>query len=194
MKRVLLLVLSIMTILLCACGNQNNLIDNSAKPSNTEEPIVQNEVVETEEPQPKYAKDLLIDHFISDFNEKSPYEISDISEGNIRTKYHCKVNGTNIDIVNATEALASCLSISIHGGKSPETIQSMFDVFYEIIKIVDSSMTEEEIKTEIQAVQNSTSDFKIVDNIQITYIPSVELSYGLSNARIDMDIFNYVSQ
>ncbi len=192
MKKVLILLFIAMTFILCSCGSPQKAEENSVEPSKTEDTVV-----EVEEQQIEYAKDEVINHFISAFNEKSNYEITDIKQGNIRTKFYGKANGVGLEMINVDNYGDKWLSVSISGGKTPETIQAMFDVFSEVIKTVDNTMTEEEITSAVQSVQSITylvENYEIGQNILITYVPSKELSYGPSDARIDMKIYNFNNQ
>lgn len=143
-----------------------------------------------EEPAVIYAEDDVVNRFISEFNEKTKYEMTDISKGNIRTKFFAYANNCYIEMINANDAAAECFSISINGGKEISERDEMFDVFAETIKVLDPSVTEEkitEVVNYLKAEQYMVSAYVVSDKVTVeTYVPIVELSYGKSDCRIDV--------
>lgn len=143
-----------------------------------------------EEPAVIYAEDEVVNRFISEFNEKTKYEMTDISKGNIRTKFFAYANNCYVEMINANDATAECFSISINGGKEISERDEMFDVFAETIKVLDPSVTEEkitEVVNYLKAEQYMVSAYVVSDKVTVeTYVPIVELSYGKSDCRIDV--------
>ena len=148
-----------------------------------------------EEPAVIYAEDEVVNRFISEFNEKTKYEMTDISIGNIRTKFFVYANNCYIEMINANDAAAECFSISINGGKEISERDEMFDVFAETIKVLDPSVTEEkitEVVNYLKAEQYMVSAYVVSDKVTVeTYVPIVELSYGKSDCRIDVISSDY---
>lgn len=64
-----------------------------------------------------YAEDTVVNRFITEFNQNSAYEITDISKGNIRTKYFGYANGRYLEMINANDAAAEAFSLTINGGQ-----------------------------------------------------------------------------
>lgn len=161
-------------------------VDTEIQQESTEETVPEVQ----EEPATIYAEDEVVNRFISEFNEKNKYEITDISKGNIRTKFFAFANDCYIEMINANDAVAECFSISINGGKEISERDKMFDVFAETIKVLDPSVTEEkiaEVVNYLEAEQYMVSDYVISDKVTVeTYVPIVELSYGKSDCRIDV--------
>ena len=116
--------------------------------------------------------------------------MTDISKGNIRTKFFAYANNCYIEMINANDAAAECFSISINGGKEISERDEMFDVFAETIKVLDPSVTEEkitEVVNYLKAEQYMVSAYVVSDKVTVeTYVPIVELSYGKSDCRIDV--------
>lgn len=141
-----------------------------------------------------YAEDEMVNRFISDFNEQSDFEITDISKGNVKTKYFGSANGRYLEMVNAgaTEANAFCLTIN--GGQEDADKQSMYEVFRESIKVLAPSITNDMIDDAIS--EFNTKDvliegYVLGDGITVTFVPAKELSYGKSACRIDIYASDY---
>lgn len=162
-------------------------VDHKEKEDTTPEVI--------EEPAVIYAEDDVVNRFISEFNEKTKYEMTDISKGNIRTKFFAYANDCYIEMINANDAAAECFSISINGGKETSERDKMFEVFSETIKVLDPSVTEEriaEVVNYLKAEQYMVNAYVVSDKVTVeTYVPIVELSYGKSDCRIDVISGNY---
>ena len=141
------------------------------------------------------AEDAVVNRFINEFNSKTKYDMTDISKGNIRTKFFAVANDCYIEMINANDAYADCFSISISGGQEIKDRDKMFDVFSETLKVLDPSITTDKITEIINYLKNEqymVSDYKVTDTITIeTYVPIVELSYGKSDCRIDVISSDY---
>ncbi len=145
--------------------------------------------------QSEYAKDPVVNRFITEFNEKYPNtRITDINKGNIRTKYFGRIDGCGIEMINATEA-AGYLSIKISGGDTIEGQEKMFDVFKKIVQVVDQTISNNEIDETIsylkpqKYVTENSSNIQVGKNISINYFPLIPDAN--SGTRIDMHIYNY---
>ncbi len=187
--RIILIILTwlfYISILGQSATNQNNHMGNSltlASGSYTTNDI-------------EYVKDPVINRFINEFNEKYPESpITDISKGNIRTKYHARVDGRGIEMINATEAAAGRLSIKIYGGDTVEGQEEMYDVFRKIVQIVDPTISIDDIDETISYLKpqkhhtENSSNIQVGKNISIDYFPLIPDVY--SGTRIDMHIYNY---
>lgn len=161
--------------------NEEDFVDSSTDKQPSEESTV-------------YAADDVVNRFISEFNTYSIYEISDISKGNIRTKYFGYANGRYLEMINANGAAAKAFCLKINGGQEEADKQSMYEVFKEAVKILDPSITEEMVNaalTEFDTKDVLIEDYMIGDNICVTYVPTKELSYGKNSCRIDIYASNY---
>ena len=128
-----------------------------------------------------YADDGVANRFISEFNEKTAYEMTDISKGNIRTMFFAYSNDCYIEMINANNAAAECFSISINGGKEISERDKMFNVFAETLKVLDPLLTDDTISEAVQHLKSEqymVNDYKISDTVTVeNYVPIVELSY-----------------
>lgn len=141
-----------------------------------------------------YAEDDVVNRFISEFNENSAYEITDISMGNIRTKYFGYANGRYLEMINANDAGAEAFCFTINGGQDDTDKHAMYDVFREAVKILDPSITDEMINTALAEFDNKDDlieGYTIGNSISVSYVPIKELSYGNSSCRIDVYASNY---
>lgn len=166
-------------------GNQT--IDNTTTTEETD-------TTATEDAKPSYAEDTVVNRFISEFNEKSAYDITDISKGNIRTKYFGYANGRYLEMINANGAGAKAFSLTINGGQKAADKQSMYEVFREAVKILDPSITDAMIDAALKEFDDKDvliEGYALGDSITITYVPIKELSYGKTSCRIDIYASNY---
>jgi len=202
-KFVCILMALILVCSLAACTNTSEYDAETRQPEPEPSVEVQQEVdgeenttpEVPEEPEVVYAEDSVVNRFISEFNEKTKYEMTDISKGNIRTKFFAYANDCYIGIINANDAAAECFSVSINGGKETSERDKMFEVFAETIKVLDPSITAEkitEVVNYLKAEQYMVNDYVISDKVIVeTYVPIFELSYGKSDCRIDVISGNY---
>ncbi len=168
-------------------SSKNNFTKRDESEEITSTPEHKNEI--------KYADDVVVNRFISEFNSTSKYEFSDIRKGNIRTKYFGNANGCYIEMINANDAGAKCFSVKINGGQEIADRDRMFETFGEVIKVLDPTITDSkavEVVNNLKSQKYMTSDYVISNDVMIeTYVPIVELSYGKSACRIDVISKNY---
>ena len=141
-----------------------------------------------------YAEDKVVNRFISEFNEQSSFEITDISQGNISTKYFGSANGRYLEMINANNAGAEAFCLTINGGQENADKQSMYEVFREAVKVLDPSITDDMIDAAISEFNNKDAlieGYSLGDTITITFVPIKELSYGKTSCRIDLYASNY---
>jgi ribosomal protein L40E len=141
-----------------------------------------------------FAEDTIVNRFITEFNDKSQYEITDITKGNIRTNYFGYANGRYLEMINANGAAAEAFCVTINGGQDDAAKQSMYEVFRETVKILDPSITDDVIDAALAEFDEKDvliEGYKIGDSITATYVPTKELSYGKNSCRIDISASNY---
>lgn len=141
-----------------------------------------------------YAEDKVVNKFITEFNSNSSFEITDISKGNIRTKYFGYANGRYLEMINANDAAAEAFCVTINGGQEENDKQLMYETFKEVIKTLDPSITDDTIDstlTEFDERDVMIEGYAISDSITVTYVPTKEQSYGKNSCRIDISASNY---
>ena len=183
-------------------GNSN---DNTATTGNNTETIVsENETINddvttnivesqtdsevVEQTETNYADDEIVNRFISEFQEIAGYKMTDISKGNIRTKYFAYANNCYLEMINATDAGAEAFCISYSFGSLSE--EEIYSVFTDCLKTLGA--TDEEIeKTIADFTTNNDGDYMIEgyetnSSITCTYCPTKELSNGTSIGHIEI--------
>ena len=138
----------------------------------------------------QYAEDELINKFINEYNAIAQYQMQDISKGNIRTKYHGNANGCWIEMINATEAAAEAFTISINAGNSEGANEKAFSVFADMAKVFDPQLTDEKISSAIALMENDEK-YDLSDEFTVVYSPSVEVSWGKTDYKIEITAKNY---
>ena len=198
----ILLIVALFTLVLVSCDtttdyepSNNGGTPNSENSANNNNQNDNNTNKDETPTQTVYAEDTVVNRFITEFNNKSGYDFSDIRKGNIKTKYYAYANECYVEILNANDAYAECFSVSINGGKEISDRDKMFAVFKQVVKTLDNSITDAQINSAIEylkAQEYMVSDYKISDSVTVeTYKPIVELSYGKSDCRIDVISSNY---
>lgn len=147
----------------------------------------------TEAPN-EYAEDDTVNRFITEYNDLSVYTMTDISAGNIRTKYFCKVNGCWTEMINATEAGAKAFCITIDGGNKSDSNDKVLAVMRDAVKVLDPTLTDDEIDNAISDLKDKPETrmlYQIGDDVRVSYSPSVELTQRTTNSKIDISSRNY---
>ena len=84
--------------------------------------------------------------------------------------------------------------IIINGGNQKDDVDKIVNVYKEVIKTLDSTIMESQINDTVSTYissQNVSTTFNISDTITVTFYPSVSLSYGNSDCRIEITTTNY---
>lgn len=179
--------LIIIVILFIALFNKTEL-KNEEINNNLEIENVSNTNIEQEKNN-EYAEDIVINNFIKNFKSVSSYQLTDIKMGNINTKYFVNINGQYCELLNATDNEANYFEIIINGGNEKDDVDKISNVYKEVIKSLDSTITEAQINDTIVEYINSNTKlttFSINDKINVTYYPCIEMSYGNSDCRIEI--------
>ena len=206
MKKFLCFIFAIVLIFACVgcdytvpetdVSNDNNSSQNITESKDeTSEQTSSEETNESSVEETVYATDEVVNRFIKEFNAGSSFQMSDISKGNIRTKFFAYANNCYIEMINANDAGAECFSVTVNGGKENSERDRMFEVAADVIRTLDPSIPADKITQTIEYLKNEqymVKDYKVTDNVIVeTYVPIVELSYGKSDCRIDIISKNY---
>ena len=141
-----------------------------------------------------YADDVVVNRFITEFNDAYSDDIHDISKGNIRTKYYGYVRDTRLEMINANDADAEAFSISIYGGKEEVDREAMFAAFREVARILEPTLTDDAISGAVDDLISRdvlTENYQLGNSLSVTYIPIKDLSYGKNDCRVDILASNY---
>lgn len=167
--------------------NITNIEEDNINQNNNEKNINASTNEEIEVQENEYAEDDIVNSFIKDFKSTSSYELTDIEKGNIRTKYFANINGQYCEFLNSTKNLANCFAITIYGGNKNEDINKIVNVYKEVIKTLDSTISETDIDNlMMKHIKNPSSSFNITEDITVKLYPIVDLSYGKSDCRIEI--------
>ena len=150
---------------------------------------ISNSTINQEQKDKKYADDTIINNFIKNFKTVSNYNLNDIRKGNIRTKYFVNINGQYCQLLNAIDSEANYFEIIINGGNQKDDIDKTVVVYKEVIKSLDSTITDTKINDTISTyINNKTvpTTFSISDKIIVKFYPSVSLSKESSDCRIEI--------
>lgn len=155
----------------------------------------QQEITETEETNDeiKYSDDEIVNRFIVGFAEIAGYELTNISEGNIRTKYHCHAGNAYLELLNATENTAETFNVSY--GFDDLSQEEIYSLLTDCLMTLGA--TNDEISKTIDdlTVNNKgdylIEDYPVNDAITVTYCPTKELSNGSSVGHIEMASLTY---
>lgn len=156
--------------------------------------VIASEVSVTEETTPEYAEDELVNRFLTDFISTSSFEVIKISQGNIKTKYLCQINGCQAEMINATSAGAKAFCITITGGNKSSSGNRVLAVMRDAVKVLDPSLTDDQIDKAISDLSDkpeTRQSYQIGNNITVTYTPPVQLSQMTTKAKVDITATNY---
>ena len=148
--------------------------------------------VTKEKQENKYAKDNLINRFITLYNDSSSNLMDHIEHGNIRTKYYGYVMGRRIEMINASSS--GYFSITINGLNDEKDVENIIAIYKDIIKIVDNDITDTMIEESSKMMKNSSTmieDYKVTENTKITYVPAIQLSNRKTNCRIHIYAYDF---
>ena len=90
-----------------------------------------------------------------------------------------------MEVINAEEFLAISMSTSVDNENG-----KLYSVFRDTLKTVQKELAEEDIQSAWNTVHDTgyiTEGYNL-NGISITYIPSMELSWGTSDLRVDLNI------
>lgn len=197
MKTILIFVLITIMTAFAGCSSIEEPLNDKQNVSNaleTESDLTVDNVekeVEISDTAPIIAEDEIVNQFITEYNNYSDNDISEARKGNIRTKYFVDIQGHYVELISYSEGL----SISITGGQNNEAKQSMFNAFKEVLKVIDTTLTDEQINETVSYLINEeymVSDYIISENVTLeTYVPIKELSTGLTTCRLDLVAHKY---
>ena len=141
-----------------------------------------------------YAEDIVVNRFITEFNNTYDDDIVEISKGNIRTKYFGKIRDTRIEMINANDAGAKAFSVTIYGGREVSDRDAMFAAFKEVVKILEPLLSDDAITgaiDELIAGDSLTENYQLGSTMLVTYVPTKELSSGKNACRVDILAYDY---
>lgn len=194
MRKFSLLLILVLCLGLSACGGTDNSVDVET-PNVSDNPVVE-EAPPVEESKPQeevstkplyFESDEIVDKFFTDYNAIAevviPGEV--IEKGNIRTKALVYIDDLSLEIINVDDYLSVSMSSSVENEDT-----KLYAVFRDTIKSMRPDASNEDIQAAWSSIHESGYMVEGYDfnGIVLDYVPSKELSYGMSDLRIDMEI------
>jgi DNA-directed RNA polymerase subunit RPC12/RpoP len=97
-------------------------------------------------PEVVYAdEDKLINDFITEYNSVSKSPITDVTNGNIRTKYYGSTYGFYCEFLHANDTGKIFITINETNENADAGIVGMRDAFHDLVKVIDNSLTDDQI-------------------------------------------------
>lgn len=188
MKKLRLLFVLTLCLIFSACGSNTDTPSSESQAPESSSTLEVTSQSEEPSPAPEYFEsDAVVDKFFTDYNSIAEIKIpaEEIEKGNIRTKALVYIDDLSLEVINANDFL------SISMGCSPENESTtLYALFRDCIKTMRPDISDEDIQSTWDSIHESgyLMDGYEFNDIKITYIPSKELSYGMSNLRIDLNI------
>lgn len=199
-KIIIFMLIACLSLSLVACG------DSSEESSNTTETIsdttntqsdktnveeIPNEETSNQQPEATldyFKSDATVNNFFTQYNVVAENSISsdEIKKGNIRTKALVYKDDFSLEVINVNN---ETLAISIE--TKPENEETaLFTVFSNCLKATNTTISDDEIIAAWNTIHETgyTSKDYEFNGITITYISSTELSWGITNPRVDLTI------
>ncbi len=179
-------------------GSNNDAFESAKGTETTEKKALATETqkeLELVEVQEKiYSEDPVVNRFIIEYNALYPDDqIKTAEKGNIRTKYYVKVGGLNTELLNANENAAECFYVEITGGNTDADLEPLLQAFAKVAKVLEPDLDDSTIKSGISFLtdKNGINTTMIGKSLEVTYVRSVELSWGRNNYGIKINAKSY---
>lgn len=181
-----LIIVAVSCLALCtACSSSD-----ASEPQSVETETETIEITETAEPaqtpETVYAKDKVINDFIKTFNETKDYTFEDISETSRKTHYTAYLDGYFIDLENLSEKLR--VNINETNDNYEADVNGMRDIFIDVVSVMDTSISNDEITSFIDGIISGTSNALDVQlgTLTVSVYKNQMLSNGLSRGHIQI--------
>lgn len=136
-----------------------------------------------------YVEDTVVNDFINEYNAITSSPLTDISKGNIRTKFFAYSYGYYMELLNSNATNKISVTITETNENAEKGVAGMRDVFHDVAKAIDSSLSDEDI---YGYFDDLTSGDYMKENdpfgtMLILYVPDKDLSSGHSRGHIGID-------
>lgn len=142
---------------------------------------------EPEEPEP-IADDEVVNEFTTDYNEVSASPITEVSDGNIRTKFFGYSYGYYLELLHANDTGKIHVSIAETNKNAEAGVAGMRDVFHDVARTMDPSLSDDEIYAffdNLLAGGVLTEDQQL-GSMLVQFVPDKVLSSGPSRGHIEL--------
>ena len=133
----------------------------------------------------KYVDDRIINDFINSYNQNSNSPLENIKKGNIKIKYFASSYGYYLELLHANDTDKISVTINQTNENSESGVAGMKEVFHDIVKSIESSLSDDEINNYFDnLVSNETLTDSKLGSLKIELVPDKELSNGHSRGHI----------
>ena len=98
-----------------------------------------------EKTTPKFADDKVVNDFINNYNNISNSPLENIKKGNIKIKYFASSYGYYLELLHANDTDKINVTINQTNENSESGVAGMKEVFHDIVKSIESSLSDDEI-------------------------------------------------
>ena len=171
-------------VIVVACGSTSD--NDNISQSSTEENVTTEEA--TTEKSVTYADDEVVNQFITDYNSITQSAFSEISKGNIRTKYFANSYGYYCELLNSNATNKINVTINETNENADLGVAGMRDVFHDVAITIDPSLSDDEVYTYFDELVSSEfmKEGDTLGSMVILYVPDKELSNGHSRGHIEI--------
>lgn len=187
-KRIVCLAICLLMVFsLVACGGSSDN-DSTSPSSNEEKTAVEENTAEPTEEAVVYAEDEVVNQFIADYNAITQSEFTDISKGNIRTKYFAYSYGYYCELLNSNATNKINVTINETNENADIGVSGMRDIFHDVAITIDLSLSDEEVYAHFDELASSEymKEGDVLGSMVILYVPDKELSSGHSRGHIEI--------
>ena len=171
-------------ILLSACAVKKDVKTNSEASVETKNESSKKET-SSEKTNSKYVDDRIINEFINSYNQHSNSPLENIKKGNIKIKYFASSYGYYLELLHANDTDKISVTINQTNENSESGVAGMKEVFHDIVKSIESSLSDDEINNYFDnLMSNEIKTGSNLGTLKIEYIPDKELSNGHSRGHI----------
>ena len=134
----------------------------------------------------KYADDDVVNAFIANYNGTSGSPFTDISKGNIKTKYYAYSYGYYCELLDSNATKKISVTITETNDNADVGVAGMRDVFRDVMKTIDSSLSDDDIYSYFDTMVAGKQSTGTLSNAEISFTPDVDLSSGHSRGHIEV--------
>ena len=162
-------------------------VESESTVEDTTEEVVETEPAVEEVVLEYFESDELVNEFFVKYNDVADDKIpaEEIKRGNIRTKALSYHNNIQLEVINVSDEY---YSVKI-GSKREDEDTVIYEGFKNAM-IGVAGLTEDDVNEVWNILHESgySEEVNKYDGVKISYIPSVELSWGFNDPRIDLEI------
>jgi hypothetical protein len=135
-----------------------------------------------------YADDQIVNQFIIDYNATTASVLTDISNGNIKTKYYAYSFGYYLELLDANNTGKIVVTINETNDNANSGTAGMKNVFHDVAKVMDPSLSDDNINGYFDKLIGNAImvENDVLGNIKVTFVPDKDLSSGHSRGHIEL--------